>query len=178
MNRSEETRALNRLPPSELDRKLAELTRWYSHFHGGASRTFTMGDESADASSVTLATKLAQRGVLVSNYRIGSYISQANAGDITFGEAATIERVAPFATGTWWPGHKDQNTGGNGDEAARLALAIDSDQTNVHVSGPARYRPSGAPETWPYVPSRGSGAEYGVVLSANSHDFVSWGTSG
>ena len=48
---------------------------------------------------MTLAAKLAKPGALVSNYRNGTYISQANSGEITSGEAAMLERAAPLAIG-------------------------------------------------------------------------------
>jgi hypothetical protein len=174
VNRSDEARALNNLPPTELNRRLADLTRWYKHFHCEQSRIFTMGDESADASGVTLASKLVKRGVLVSNYRNGSYVSQANAGDITFGEAAGLERAAPLAIGAWWPGHKDQKTGSESDDTARLTVGINTDQAEVRLSSTAKFRPAGTPETWPYVPSRGTGADPGQVFSTDTHNFVSW----
>jgi hypothetical protein len=174
VDRVEEARAVNHLPPAELNRKLDDLTRWYNHFHCEASRNFTMGDASADASGITLAAKLAKRGALVSNYRNGTYVSQANAGDITSGEAAMLERTAPLAIGDWWPGPKDPYSGSDRDEAARLSVALESDETEVRLTSPARYKPGGAPDTWPYVPSRGAGADPGPVFSANTHDFVSW----
>jgi hypothetical protein len=165
-----EARRLNRLPTKELDRRLDELARWYCHFHGESSNQFPLGDLSADEAGVTLGAKLAKRGAMVSNYRNGSWVSQANEGDINFGEAADIEKNAPLAIATWWPGHKDASSGSDPDPAARLIGAVDVSTMEIRVSSAARYRPARTPEEWPYMASRGKARAY----SLNTHDFVAW----
>ncbi len=157
-----EAKRVNRLPAAEREKAIDELTRWYLHFHTEHSNEFTLGDPTKDDHGVTLAERLAKRGVMVSAYRNGSYVSQAVKGDINSGEAADLERRQPLAISVWWPGHKD-------DGAARVAAAIDAGAQTVEVTSPARYKPAEAPPIWPYMPSRGAGE-----FSSSSHDFVSW----
>jgi hypothetical protein len=167
---TKEARELNHLPAKELDKKLDDLTRWYCHFHGESSNQFPLGDPSADEAGVTLGAKLAKRGAMVSNYRNGSWVSQAREGDINFGEAGDIEKNAPLAIATWWPGHKDSFSGSDNDPAARLIGTVDAATTEIRVSDAAKYKPAHAPQEWPYIASRGEAKAY----SLNSHDFVAW----
>jgi hypothetical protein len=173
---AEEAAALNNLPPQELNRKLHDLTTWYVHFHNPASHVFSFGDASKGASATTLAEKLVSRGAIVSQYRNGSYVSQANTawGELYLHEAADLEKTAPLAIGTFWPGHKQPSIGSDEEKAARLAKDARGSDTTLEVFGAARFKPAGAPDTWPYVPSRGTGAAPGNVYSENTHDFVSW----
>ena len=169
-----EAKRINNLPPAEREKTLADLTRWYVHFHTEHSNEFTLGDPTKDAGGVTLAEELAKRGAMVSSYRNGSYVSQAVKGDINSGEAADVERREPLAISVWWPGHKNAGEGGPDDGAARLAAALDARAETVEVTSPAKYRPAAAPDIWPYMPSRGAGALAGAATSSSSHDVISW----
>jgi hypothetical protein len=176
VHRPEEAATLNSLPPPELERRLEELTRWYVHFSSPISRAFPFGEHGRGTSGTTLAEKLVRRGAVVSQYRNGSYVSQGSRqwGELNLHEAEDIERRAPLAIGTFWPGHKLPTAGGNEDLASRLATAVDGIQTSITVTSAARHKPADAPVTWPYVASRGRGAEHGQLYSDNTHDFVSW----
>jgi hypothetical protein len=174
VNNPQEARAVNQLTGDALTRRIDELVSWYVHFHAEASNQFPMGDASKGTSPTTLASKLAARGVMVSQYRNGSYVSQANIGQLNAGEAADLERSAPLAIATWWPGRKSTSTGSTTSAAARLASHVGPTDTSVVVTSAAAHKPAGAPDTWPYVASRGAGANPGQVYSANTHDFVSW----
>src|SRR3954468_3352510 len=100
-NNCSEIKTVNNLTGTELDSRLAQLTSWFRHFHGEASAQLFLGDLCQGASSTTLASKLAARGAWVSNYRNGSYVSQATATQpLNFGEAADIETRAPLSIGS------------------------------------------------------------------------------
>ncbi len=86
----------NNLMGSALTAKLDELTSYYVHFHSEGSNNFQLGKDCQGSSPTTFASKLAGRGAWVSNYRNGSFVSQANLGQINFGEAADIETKAPL----------------------------------------------------------------------------------
>ena len=127
--------AANQLSGSALTAKLDELTSYYVHFHSEGSNSFQLGSACRGSSSTTLASKLAARGVWVSNYRNGSFVSQANAGQINFGEAADIETKAPLAIGTYWPGNYIPNRAGNDNSTgARLTTALTASATTVRIS--------------------------------------------
>ena len=165
----------NNLTGSALTTKLDELTSYYVHFHSEGSNSFQLGKDCQGSSSTTFASKLAGRGAWASNYRNGSFVSQANVGQINFGEAADIETKAPLAIGTFWPGNYIPNRAGNdGSSGARLTTALTANATTVRVSSVASSgRPSGTSATWPFINSKGSG------LNANAHskstaDYVSW----
>ena len=170
-----ENKTANNLAPAELDSRLGDLTRWFVHFHGEASAQLLLGDACRGASPTTLASKLAARGAWVSNYRNGSYVSQASSSQpLNFGEAADIETRAPLSIGTFWAGNAKPNVIGDDTAgAARLSQTVDAATTTLRVASAAVSRPTGAPTTWPFVNSRGTGLAAGAH-SANTHDFVSW----
>lgn len=174
-NNCTENRTVNNLPAADLDTRLGDLTRWFRHFHAEASAQLLLGDACRGTSSTTLAAKLGARGAWTSNYRNGSYVSQATSTQpMNFGEAADIETNAPRSIATFWAGNA--KTAGTGDDtlpAARLAQALDASSTTVRVTGSGAQRPAGAPTTWPFVNSRGTGLGAGAH-SANTRDFVSW----
>ena len=175
VNDCAQVRTANQLSGSALSARLDELTRWYDHFHSEGSNTFVLGNDCKGSSSSTLAQKLADRGAWTSNYRNGSFVSQANAGQMNFGEAADLETKAPLSIGTYWPGNYQPNIAGdNNSSAARLTQALNANATTVRVSAVASgSRPSGTPATWPFIDSRGTG-QSANAHSESSHDFVSW----
>src|SRR5262249_3608808 len=144
------------------------------HVHAEGSNNFLLGADCQGTGTTTLASKLSAAGLWTSNYRNGSNTSQANAGDMNFGEAADIEANAPLAIATFWPGNANPNkNGSNTSTAATLTGALTSAATTVTVSSSASLAPSGQPATWPYVNSRGTGTTAGAH-SADTHNFVSW----
>ena len=174
VHRVEEAERVNALPPAELAARLDMLAGRYTHVTAGVSHTFVLGEPSRGRSETTLAAKLAARGVLVSQYRNGSYVSQADRSRLLWGEAASVETRVPLGIGTWWPGQRNLTTGSVADPAARLAEDVDPAQTNIVVTTAAAHRPEGAPVTWPYLPSRGAGAAPGAGASQNTHDVITW----
>src|SRR5688572_6206142 len=80
-------RTANQLTGAQLDGRLTELTHWFVHFHSEGSNNWPFGAACRGTSSTTLAEKLAARGAVVTNYRNGSYVSQANQGQTNWGEA-------------------------------------------------------------------------------------------
>ena len=175
-NNAAQARAINNLAPGEREARIEQLTRWYVHFNCPGSKDFPFGNPSKGPNSpdTTLADRLVARGALVSNYRNGSYISQARRGEELFSEAPALEREAPLAILTWWPGHKAADAGSPDDAGARLAAALEPAATTVRVTSPAAYKPGVAPVTWPYLPSRGKGGAAGAMYSESTADFVSW----
>ena len=170
-----EVRTANQLTGTALSARLDELTRWFVHFHSEGSNGWILGKDCQGSSTTTLASKLSGQGAWTSNYRNGSFVSQANQGQVNFGEAADLETKAPLSIGTYWAGNYRPNIAGNGaSTAGRLTQALSANDTTVTVSAvPSSDRPSGTPGTWPFLNSRGTG------LSANAHstdtfNFVSW----
>ncbi len=149
-----------------------QLKQWYVHVHAEGSNTFPLGDASrTSGSDTTFAYKAAQAGLWTSNYRNGSYVSQANSDQVNFGEAASIEQNAPLAIGTWWPGNFAPYVNGNNNAAiARLTANITSSATTVNVTSAASVKPaSNLPNTWPYIRSTNTG-----TYSKSTADYVSW----
>jgi hypothetical protein len=170
-----ENRTANNLAGPALDAQLAQLTGWFTHFHGEASAQFHLGEVCRGASATTLAAKLSARGAWVSNYRNGSYVSQASATQpLNLGEAADLETRTPLSIATFWPGNaKPYVTGNDSSGAGRLSGALDAAATTVRVTSATADRPAGAPTTWPFVNSRGTGLSPGAH-STSTRDFVSW----
>jgi hypothetical protein len=163
--------SINSLGRVALRRRLAQIDRWFRHVHGEASNNFPLGMRCRGDSRTTLATKLTARGIRVSNYRNGSYVSQASRGDLNFGEAGTLERDAALSIATFWPGaFKGRGSDGS---AGRLVGDVGPAASLIRVTATGSARPSGAAVTWPYLPSRGLGRTAGAT-SKNTHDFVSW----
>lgn len=174
-NNCTENKTVNNLAGAELDSRLSDLARWFVHFHGEASAQFLLGDACRGASASTLASKLSAKGAWVSNYRNGSYVSQASSSQaMNFGEAADLETKAPRSIATFWAANAKPNvTGDDSSGAARLSQALDATATTIRVTSAATQRPAGAPMTWPFVNSRGTGLNAGAH-SSNTHDVVSW----
>ncbi len=170
-----QVRGVNGLSGGGLDARLSELVGWYEHFHAEGSNVFTLGDLCRGSSSSTLAAKLAGRGVWVSNYRNGSYVSQSSlSAPLLFGEAADLEAEASLAIATFWPGNYEPYVAGEyPDDVAVLSGSLSAGAATVRVKSAALVRPGGTTATWPYRNSRGSGTGAGAY-SANTHDFVSW----
>ena len=83
---------------------------WYMHMHGESSNKWFLGRDSSAVSAPWPASKIAARGVWTSNYRNGTYNSQANSDDPAVsptnplgGIAATADAAADTltVTGTW-----------------------------------------------------------------------------
>lgn len=166
---------VNGLTGSALTSRLTEIDRWFRHLNSQGSNRFLLGRDCRGRGTGTLAAKLTARGVLVSNYRNGSYVSQSSrSASLNFGEAGNLERTAPLAIGTFWPGDwQPYGSKGADGAAARLTRGLDRGATTVRVSSPAGVKPGSAPSTWPYLASRGSGTQSGAY-SRNTHDVVSW----
>jgi len=162
---------VNSLSGTALSSKLSNIATWYRHVHAEASNQFPLGSRCRGDSSSTLASKLSSRGLMVSNYRNGSYVSQSKPGDANFSEAASIERAAPLAIATFWPGQ--YKASGSGSNVARLKSSVTSSATTVKVTAAGSYRPGNSVATWPYLTSRGTGLNNGAY-SKNTHDFVAW----
>ena len=151
--------ATNQLTGGALNSRLTELVSWYEHFHGQGSNVFTLGDLCRGSSSSTLAAKLASRGVVTSNYRNGSYVSQSSqSAPLLFDEAGDLEANAPLAIATFWPGnYAPYVAGDNSVDVAKLSGSLSAGATTVRVKSAASVRPSGEAATWPYRNSRGAG---------------------
>ena len=174
-NSCEQVSRANSLTGAQLDRRLDDLVRWFRHFNSQGSNRFLLGRDCIGSGSSTLAAKLAARGAWVSNYRNGSFTSQSSrTADLNFYEAANLERSAPLAIGTFWPGDwVPYRQGQGGSAAARLRGDLSARDRTVRISAVGAARPSGAPATWPYINSRGTGLLAGAY-SQNTHDVVSW----
>jgi hypothetical protein len=164
----------NNLTGAALEARLAELTRWYVHLDTQTAGKFLFGESCQGKSDTTLAAKLTPLGAKVSNYRNGSAVSQASSEvPLNFGEASTIETQAPLAIGTFWAGNSARNGNDNNGPEARLLGAVRATDTTLRVSAAGALRPAGAPATWPFVASRGTGTIHGSH-STDTHNFVSW----
>jgi hypothetical protein len=94
--------------------------------------------------------------------------------DLNFHEAAHIEKKAPLAIGTFWPGDwVPYHDGARGADVARLKGSLTRRDRTIRVTASGTARPAGAPSTWPYISSRGTGLRAGAA-SQNTHDVVSW----
>ena len=168
-------RAVNQLTGAQLETRITELTRWFAHFHSEGSNTWPFGTNCKGSSSTTLAEKLAAGGAVVTNYRNGSYVSQASRGQTNWGEAEMLERAAPLSIATFWPGNaKPYVVGNDGASGGRLVSSVGTGATSVPISTVSSdQRPPDTPASWPFVDSRGAGQEIGAH-SQNTHDVVSW----
>lgn len=164
--------ALNELEGDELRRAVDQMVGWYAHFNAQSPHFPSFGDACQGSGDGTLAAKLAAAGALVSNYRNGSYVTQAQAGQLLYGEAADLEANAPLAIGTYWPAQLRADQPGE-STATRLVDPLDSSATVVRVSSAAGSRPPGTAPTWPYLASRGAAAGPGAH-STSTRNFVSW----
>lgn len=162
---------------------VGELALWYRHVHAETANTFPLGDESkTSAADTTLAAKLVAAGVWASNYRNGSYVSQADSWQVNAGEAEDLERTAPLAVATWWPGnYRTDIAGDDASPAARLVAAVGAGETSITLSPVAAAdRPTDTPATWPYVNSAdadGAGDSNDVFTTGYSQstaEYVSW----
>lgn len=166
---------VNNLSGAALDARLDDVDRWYDHVHAEASNKFLIGSECKGASPTSLASKLTARGITASQYRNGSYVSQSSpSASLNIGEAVDLEKTAPLSIATFWAG--DADTGWRTDDAnggARLAVTLDPSTTTVRVTPATADRPNGAPATWPFMNSRGTGLQAGAY-STSTYDVVSW----
>ena len=174
-NSCHEVAQANSLAGAVLDRRLDLLTRWFRHLNSQGSNRFLLGRDCVGSGSSTLAAKLAARGVWVSNYRNGSFTSQSSrSASLNFFEAGHLERNAPLAIGTFWPGDwVPYEDGRRSSGASRVQRAISRTDRTLRVTAVGGGRPAGAPATWPFIGSRGTGMHAGVT-SQNTHDVVSW----
>ena len=174
-NDAGQMRTINQLTGAALETRLDDLTRWYAHFHSEGSNNWPFGEASKGTSTSTLASKLAAHGGIITNYRNGSYVSQANRGQANWGEAELLERQAPLAIATFFPGNSKPYVAGNdGASGGRLLDAVNASVTTVRVSvTPSGDRPAGTPNTWPFMASRGAGATANAH-STNTHDVATW----
>jgi hypothetical protein len=166
----------NSLSGAALDRRLDQLVRWFDHFNSQGSNRFLLGRDCTGSGSSTLASKLTARGAWVSNYRNGSFTSQSSrSANLNFYEAANLERTAPLAIGTFWPGDwAPYHDGERTSSEARLRGDLSRTSRTVRITAvSAASRPAGTPGTWPFIDSRGSGSQAGA-FSQNTHDVVSW----
>ncbi len=174
---------INSLTGTQLSSKLSQLENAYVHIDGQSANFFFLGRDCMGTGTTTLASKLVAGGkaggmpgvMLVSNYRNGSLVSQA-AWDqpLNFGEATNLETNAPLAILTYWPGNFKPNiTGNDAAGVARLTAPVTASTTAIQVKAPSGAKPYGAPDTWPYVNSRGTGLLSGAH-STDTHNFVSW----
>ena len=170
-----EAAAVNSLTGTALDRQLDQLARWFRHVNAQGSNRFVLGRDCMGTGWSTLASKLTARGLTVSNYRNGSYTSQSSrSADLNFHEAANLERNAPLAIGTFWPGDWAPSAGGDPTSpAARLVHPLDASDRVVRVRAVGTSRPDGTRGTWPFFRSRGTGLLPGAA-SQSTHDVVSW----
>jgi hypothetical protein len=170
-----ENASANGLTGSARDARLDALTRWFRHFNSQGSNRFLLGRDCVGRGRTTLASKLVARGAWVSNYRNGSFASQASrSASLNFHEAASLETKAPTAIGTFWPGDwKPYARGSRRSNVARLSARVSRKARVMRITSAAAVKPSRAPATWPYVSSRGSGLRP-KAHSKNTHDFVSW----
>jgi hypothetical protein len=170
-----ENAAVNGLAGSARNARIASLTRWFRHFNSQGSNRFLLGRDCRGRGSTTLASKLAARGAWVSNYRNGSFASQASrTASLNFHEAASLEKKIPTSIATFWPGDwLPYRRGNRASGAARLRGRLSAHRTTVRISSAGAIKPAGAPATWPYISSRGSGMR-ARAHSRNTHDVVSW----
>lgn len=169
----------------------AQLAGWYVHAHAEASNQFPMGDSTKSGSGPTIAARLAALGMHTSQYRNGSYISQASAGQVNFGEAATVEQSYRPALAVFWAGQPAKNTTGRGgattngsatSTGSTLKTAVtDTTSTTIYVrrcvdgqAPTSAADPDFGVNTWPFRPSRGTGAGSGTQYSTDTRNFVAW----
>ena len=168
LNNAGEARAANN------ESSINDLRDWYVHVHSEASdpNNFVLGDKSKNGENdTTLAEKLSTFGIWSSQYRNGSYVSQATSNVSLFDEANNLEKNAPLAIGTFWPGNfEPYNVGNNNSSQGRLSQSISANETLVRVTA-VTSRPSGTPNTWPFINSKDSN---GDGYSNSTSDYVSW----
>lgn len=161
---------------ANTDQKVAELKTWYKHIHGEASNpnSFSLGNATKkDASDKTFAKRLAEAGVWSSQYRNGSYISQANSSDPLFSEAKDIEQNAPLAISSFWPGnYTPYDTGDNNAIGGRLQEAIPNGSDNITIRiNSVSNKPAGSATTWPFINSKDTNSD---GFSNSTADYISW----
>jgi hypothetical protein len=134
---------------NNTDAGVRRLAAAYRHIHGENSQGNAVGTGTADTGGVTFAARCGSFGISTSDYRNGSYVSQANTTQLNFGEAGLLETQAPLAISTIWPG----NWTGNVTGGYLLEAAITGTQTSNIRFTVAANRPAGAhiPAYWPIV---------------------------
>lgn len=140
------------------------LSQYYSHIHGEGS-----DPNSFVIKKTGLGSKLIAKGMWASQYRNGSYISQASGtSDVLFNEANSIEKTAPLAIGTFWSG--DYNAGKAEAGVGVLNGALDGSATTILLNQSTK-KPAGTAATWPFLASQDAN---GDGYSNSTADYVSW----
>ncbi len=158
-------------PPGDPSALADTLSRYYRQVHGETSdpRKFML-------KHYRLGAELLDRGVRVSQYRNGSYTSQAsNDSDPVFDEAADLEATDATLLNTFWPGwhsHKLRRPR-PGTETAVLTAPLPASATTITFDAvPADPRPSGTPPIWPFRESKGVPGS--ADISTSTGQYVSW----
>lgn len=140
------------------------LSQYFSHIHGEGS-----DPNSFVIKKTGLGSKLIAKGMWASQYRNGSYISQASGtSDVLFNEANSIEKTAPLTIGTFWSG--DYNAGKAEAGVGVLTSALDGTTTSILLNQSTK-KPTGTATTWPFLNSQDSN---GDGYSNSTADYVSW----
>lgn len=174
----------NNLTGTALTAFIADMKRWYKHCHSDQSnyvnqtnvstRGWVWGRGSQGASATTIATKLAAEGIMVSQYRNGSYTSQAvDKTTLPNGtEASLVEQNHPLGILCFWGGNYKTNVHTATSTDATLVTALDATQTTLTVKQVTlSTRPASVPDTWPYR------YDVGRVLtsfSTSTANYVPW----
>ncbi|MCA1674058.1 MAG: hypothetical protein LC799_18295, partial [Actinobacteria bacterium] len=90
--RCDAVRAFVQTSPQDQAAHIRDLATWYVHVHAESSNQFLLGKDCGASAGPTAAQQLANVGVWVSNYRNGSYVSQARMGDVNANEAVDLEQ--------------------------------------------------------------------------------------
>ncbi len=171
VSRCDPVRALRQLAPEERAARIRDLATWYEHVHAESSNQFLLGGGCGAADSPTVAQQLSDAGLWVSNYRNGSYVSQARKGEVNANEAADLEERAPLGIGTFWPGDYRNGPSAPGAAGATLTLPLSPEASSVELR--AATPPPGKPPTWPFsaptARTKGPGAH-----STSTADAVPW----
>ncbi len=150
-----------------------QLAQWYKHIHGEASdpASFSLGQNSFN-NGKTFAQRLSDFGLMSSQYRNGSYVSQASGtSNALFYEAKNLEQTSPLAIGMFWPGnYSTTTTGNNNSQESRLTQDINTNSSTVSISQISN-RPSGVAETWPFINSKDLNSN---GYSDSTADYISW----
>lgn len=154
---------LNGAAPSNPTTAATEAAKYYAHIHGEGSTPSSFAMKNSGFGSA-----LIQQGVWASQYRNGSYVSQANgAFDPLFTEANDLEHNAPLAIGYFWPGNYTSGTSTGG---STLNAALDTTDTTIAVSAPVS-KPYGVPLTWPFINSKDVNNN---GYSQSTADYIYW----
>lgn len=149
--------------PASPTTAATDTAKYYTHIHGEGSNPTSFAIKNSGFGSALIT-----QGVWASQYRNGSYVSQANGlFDPLFTEANDLEHNAPLAIGYFWPGNhtNDTSTGGS-----TLNTTLDATDTTFIVSAPVS-KPYGVPATWPFINSKDSNNN---GYSQSTADYIYW----